>query len=462
MSVNIIACITPNGLGAVGLIRISGETAIEICDSCFNGKNLSLQKSHTIHFGHLKGDGGEIIDEVLVSLFKAPHSYTKENTVEISCHGSQYIIRTIVALFQSKGVRMAKPGEFTQRAYLNGRFDLAQAEAVADIIASETKAQQTIAIKQLRGGFSSDLQLLRTELIHFASLIELELDFAEEDVEFANRDDLKKLIMRLLNSIEPLLDSFQFGNAVKNGITAVLAGRPNAGKSTLLNTLLNEERAIVSEIAGTTRDVIEEKITLDGLLFRLIDTAGIREASDMIEKIGVRKTYEQVANASILLYIFDINTLSVDDVKKDLEKLKHDDLKIVAIANKMDLLKTNSIDIALSAIKEFCDNNHYAFIELSALNKQNIDQLKTALIITASNNSNIQDQTIITNARHYESLLFSKNALKNALIGLEKNNSGDLLALEIRHALHALGEITGEISNNDLLDNIFSKFCIGK
>lgn len=462
MSVNIIACITPNGLGAVGLIRISGETSIEICNSCFNGKNLSLQKSHTIHFGHLKGDAGEIIDEVLVSIFKAPHSYTKENTVEISCHGSQYIIRTIVALFQSKGVRMAKPGEFTQRAYLNGRFDLAQAEAVADIIASETKAQQTIAIKQLRGGFSSDLQLLRTELIHFASLIELELDFAEEDVEFANRDDLKKLIMRLLNSIEPLLDSFQFGNAVKNGITAVLAGRPNAGKSTLLNTLLNEERAIVSEIAGTTRDVIEEKITLDGLLFRLIDTAGIREASDMIEKIGVRKTYEQVANASILLYIFDINTLSVDDVKKDLEKLKHDDLKIVAIANKMDLLKTNSIDIALSAIKEFCDNNHYAFIELSALNKQNIDQLKTALIITASNNSNIQDQTIITNARHYESLLFSKNALKNALIGLEKNNSGDLLALEIRHALHALGEITGEISNNDLLDNIFSKFCIGK
>lgn len=459
---NIIACISPQGVGAVGLIRISGNNAISIVNQCFKGKNLELQKSHTIHFGFLGDFEGNIIDEVLVSIFKAPNSYTKENTVEISCHGAPFIVQKIISVFQHAGVRLAKPGEFTQRAFLNGRFDLTQAEAVADLIAAETSSQQSIAIKQLRGGFSSDLQLLRTELIHFASLIELELDFAEEDVEFADRADLKNLIEKLLNSINPLMESFKLGNVVKNGITTVLAGRPNAGKSTLLNTLLNEERAIVSEIAGTTRDIIEEKIVLDGLLFRLIDTAGIREATDVIEKIGVKKTYEQIANASILLYIFDVNTLSPSEILEDIKKLERDDLKILLVANKSDLTKNEILLQIEENITNLKKEDKIHFLAISALNKSNINELKKCLVDLSTEGKNLQDQTIVTNSRHYESLLFSKNALQNARHGLEQNNTGDLLALEIRHALHALGEITGEITNNDLLDNIFSKFCIGK
>ena len=456
----IVALSTPPGIGAIGVIRLSGTKAIEITNTVFKGKNLLDQASHTLHFGKIEFQD-QIIDEVVVSLFVAPHSYTKENIVEISCHGSPFIQQKIIEILINSGARVAKPGEFTMRAFLNGRFDLAQAEAVADLIASETETQQSLAIKQMRGGFTNDLKVLREKLIHFASLIELELDFGEEDVEFADRNDLKDLIMELQKNIGALLLSFKFGNVVKNGITTVLAGRPNAGKSTLLNALLNEERAIVSEIAGTTRDVIEEKIVLDGLLFRLIDTAGIREATDIIEKTGVQKTYEQIANASILLYIFDADTSSELDVIEDVEKLKRDNLKILLVANKTDLCHEHHLGMLHYSITELYGYDLPIF-EISALNKQNIEELKDYLVAIASDGKKSQEQTIVTNVRHYQSLQETYQSLQHALDSLLQNNTGDFLAQDIRHALAALGEITGEITTDDLLDNIFSKFCIGK
>lgn len=456
----IVALSTPPGTGAIGVIRLSGTRAVEIADSIFKGKNLLEQASHTLHFGKIVYHN-QILDEVVVSLFLAPSSYTKENVVEISCHGSPYILQKIIEALLDSGARAAKPGEFTMRAFLNGRFDLSQAEAVADLIAAETETQQSLAIKQMRGGFTNDLKILREKLIHFASLIELELDFGEEDVEFANREELKALIMELQKNISALLVSFKFGNVVKNGITTVLAGRPNAGKSTLLNALLNEERAIVSEIAGTTRDVIEEKIVINGLMFRLIDTAGIREATDVIERIGVQKTYEQIANASILLYIFDANESSELVVIEDIEKLKRENLEIILVANKADLCHEHQLGMLNYSITELYGYDLPIF-EISALNKQNLESLKEYLVAVASDGRTSSEQTIVTNVRHYESLQNTHHALQHALDSLHQNNTGDLLAQDIRHALHALGEITGEITTDDLLDNIFSKFCIGK
>jgi tRNA modification GTPase len=454
-----VAPATPPGVGAIAVLRLSGSKALSIASRHFKGKDLENAPSHTIHLGKFTS-GVQVIDEVLVSLFKAPASYTKEDVVEISCHGSPYIQQKIMETLIDSGARPAKPGEFTMRAFLNGRFDLSQAEAVADLIAAETEIQRTLAMRQLRGGFTHDLKFLREKLIHFASMIELELDFGEEDVEFADRDDLKSLIVELQQHLEALVHSFKFGNVVKNGITTVLAGRPNAGKSTLLNALLNEERAIVSEIAGTTRDVIEEKIVLGGLLFRLIDTAGIREATDIIEKIGVEKTFEQVANASILLYIFDASELSTLHILEDIEKLKHDNLQILLIANKTDLIDKHHLGMLEFSLKAAgCD---YPVFEISALNKENISELTGYLSSMAGSGTAAQEQTVVTNVRHYQSLQQTQSALQHALDSLEQNTTGDFLAQDIRYALHALGEITGDITTDDLLDNIFSKFCIGK
>ena len=336
LSDTILALSTPQGIGAIGVIRMSGTNAIHICNEVFKGKNLLKQKTHTVHFGTIRYEN-RIIDEVLVSIFKCPHSYTGENIVEISCHGSPYILQQIIEILIGHGARLAKAGEFTMRAFLNGKMDLSQAEAVADLIASESEAAHKLAIQQMRGGFSSEIQELRKQLIHFASLIELELDFSEEDVEFADREQLTTLIQKLQQLLRQLIRSFSLGNAIKNGVTTVIAGRPNAGKSTLLNVILNEERAIVSDIAGTTRDTIEEVINIKGVQFRLIDTAGIRDAQDQIEAIGVQKTLDSIANASVLLYVFDVINLSPEEVKNDLKKLIKKGLHIIVVANKMDL-----------------------------------------------------------------------------------------------------------------------------
>lgn len=333
----IVALATPPGVGAIGVIRLSGEDALFIVNQVFHGKDLTAQPSHTAHFGTIKDEDETIIDEVLVTVFVAPKSYTGENVAEVSCHGSSYIIQQLIQLFIQKGARLAQPGEFTLRAFLNGRMDLSQAEAVADLIAAESKSAHAVAMQQMRGGFSNEIKRLREELIHFASMIELELDFGEEDVEFANRDDLKQLIHKILSLIHSLIHSFKLGNVIKNGVSTVIAGRPNAGKSTLLNALLNEERAIVSEIEGTTRDTIEEVLNIKGIHFRLIDTAGIREAQDQIEAIGVQKTMEKIQQSALLVYVFDVIKTKPEEVHKDLQKLVRPGLQLLVVANKMDL-----------------------------------------------------------------------------------------------------------------------------
>jgi tRNA modification GTPase len=449
----IIALSTPQGTGAIAVIRLSGKDAIKIISSVFKGKDLTVQATHTLHFGKIN-DGNETLDEVVVALFKAPHSYTKEDVVEISCHGSSYIVQKIIELLIRHGVKPAKAGEFTLRAFLNGRFDLSQAEAVADLIAAESEISHHAAINQMRGGFSSEIKQLREQLIHFASLVELELDFAEEDVEFANREQLKQLISNLITHITHLIDSFRLGNVIKNGVTTVIAGRPNAGKSTLLNALLNEERAIVSEIPGTTRDAIEEIIHINGITFRLIDTAGIREATDVIEKIGVEKTMEKIRQSAIVLYLFDVNTLKPDELKKDLSVLSHHNLSLIAVGNKIDNAKSHKPETEFSSFKNI--------LFISAKEKIHLDELKKYLSDSIIQNDKLGDKNIVTNVRHYEALLRADAALNEALLSLNKKISGELMALDIRRALDALGEITGSITTNDLLETIFSKFCIGK
>ena len=392
----IVALSTPQGSGAIAVIRLSGSDAIKIANSVFEGKDLFEQPSHTVHFGKVK-DGNGTLDEVVVTLFKAPHSYTKEDVVEITCHGSQYIVQKIIELFIRKGAHPAKAGEFTLRAFLNGRFDLSQAEAVADLIAAESETSHHAAINQMRGGFSSEIRQLREQLINFASLIELELDFAEEDVEFANREQLKKLILNLTSHITHLIDSFRLGNVIKNGVTTVIAGRPNAGKSTLLNALLNEERAIVSEIPGTTRDVIEEVIHINGITFRLIDTAGIREATDVIEKIGVERTMEKIRQSAIVLYVFDVNTLTPADLKTDLAALSLHNLSIIPVGNKIDAVEN------INREADFFSVNNVLFI--SAKEKTHLEILKNHLADLVIQNDSLKDKTIVTNTRHYEALL---------------------------------------------------------
>ncbi len=457
----IVAVATPSGIGAIGVIRLSGAKALQIINILFSSKDLSNQPSHSLHVGIIK-ENDTILDEAVVSLFKNPKSYTGEDVVEISCHGSPYVQQRVLQACIHNGARLAKPGEFTQRAFLNGKLDLTQAEAVADLIASESEAAQQTALQQMKGGFSNDIKILREQLINFAALIELELDFGEEDVEFADRKKLELLVDEILISIRKLIKSFKSGNIIKNGVTAVIAGRPNAGKSTLLNAMLNEERAIVTEIAGTTRDTIEEKLVVNGIVFRLIDTAGIREATDVIEKIGIEKSMEKINNAGILIYVFDASTNSEIDVLEDLQKLKQPLQQILLVANKIDKCDEGHLGMLQYNINELTGND-YTIFEVSALNKTQVDELidfLPSLVLSEKINTN---QTIVVNSRHYAALKDCEQSLLNVQTGLQANITGDLLALDIRHALQSLGEITGEILHDkDILGTIFGKFCIGK
>ncbi len=457
MAETIVAIATPPGTGALGVIRLSGPDAFRIAGAVFRGKDLGAQASHTLHFGAILTEDGRLLDEVLASVFRAPRTYTGEDVVEFSCHGSPYILQEVLSLLLRKGARMAKPGEFTLRAFLHGRMDLSQAEAVADLIASENAAAHGIAMQQMRGGFSQEIRVLRQQLIDFAALIELELDFGEEDVEFANREDLKALIQRLLSLMDSLMRSFQLGNVIKNGVSTVIAGRPNAGKSTLLNALLNEERAIVSDIAGTTRDTIEEVLHIGGVAFRIVDTAGIREAQDAIEAVGVAKTLEKVRQSALLVYVFDVVRCNPEQVREDLSQLVHPGTRVLVVANKMDL---NPYTTAAQYANPYFEEN--AWVPLSALNGMNIELLKEKLLSVVLEGDLRLEHTVVANARHYDALLKSSESLRDALAGIDNRLTGDFIAMDIRRALAFLGEITGEISTEDLLDSIFSRFCIGK
>ena len=447
----ITALATPPGQGALGIIRVSGSKTIPIVNELFKGKDLTKVDSHTIHLGTIRNDQNEIIDEVLVSIFKGPNSYTKEDVIEISSHGSQFILQKILGLIVTKGARLAKPGEFTQKAFLNGRFDLTQAEAVADLIASENAGMQQTAMKQMRGGFSNEIKNLREQLVHFASMIELELDFAEEDVEFADRSGLIDLIDKIQTLIQSLIASFEYGNVLKNGVPTVIAGKPNAGKSTLLNALLNEEKAIVSDVAGTTRDFIEDQIYLDGIAFRFIDTAGIRETDDKVESIGVQRTLEKMQQAGLVIYLFDLVNESIESIEEQLEGLKSSEAP--------HLIAGNKVDQADASLKERLEKEDAVFI--SAKEKDNLEALKERLKTFVSSPDN-QSNVIVTNTRHLHSLKQTDEALNRVIEGINMQMSNDLVAQDIRSALFHLGEITGEVTTDDLLENIFSKFCIGK
>ena len=449
----IVALATPAGVGAIGVIRLSGDRAIEIVNEVFQPKDLSIQKSHTLHYGRIES-AGRVYDEVVVSLYVAPKSYTKEHVVEISCHGSPFIQESLIRLFTEKGARFARPGEFTQRAFLNGSFDLAQAEAVADVIAADSAAAQSAALHQLRGGFSKELAALREELIHFASLIELELDFGEEDVEFADRKDLEALVNQLLDHVGPLVESFRTGNAIKNGVATVIVGKPNAGKSTLLNALLNEDRAIVSEIAGTTRDSLEDEWTLGGIKFRLVDTAGLRETVDVIEALGVERTQAWVKKAQVVIYMADAMTETAEGLKAGIMALGTLEIPIIQVLNKVDQVSK----AVLAEFKELLPE----VILMSAKNHEGLPELEKALLNIMGLDQANASGTLVTNIRHYQQLVQTQDTLIGVLNALKTGLTGDLIAQDLRHALHYLGEITGQISNDDLLKNIFGKFCIGK
>lgn len=451
---NIVALATPSGTGAIAVIRVSGPDAITLADPLFRsikGKKLVQQKSHTIHLGHIV-DQGKVLDEVLVSIFKGPHSYTGENVIEISCHGSPYIQQQIIQLLLRNGCRSASAGEFTLRAFLNGKMDLSQAEAVADLIASDSEAAHDIAMQQMRGGFSNEIQELRQELLNFASLIELELDFSQEDVEFADRTQFNQLLSRISEVLKKLIDSFALGNVIKNGIPVAIVGQPNVGKSTLLNVLLNEERAIVSEIAGTTRDTVEDHISIKGINFRFIDTAGIRETVDVVEKIGIERTFDKIEKARLIIYLFD--GMAFD--KKELEQIqeKYPDKRLLPICNKTDLLNPEQVDKIKSEIPDV--------LFLSAKLKTGIPELEQKLLSLVDSGALSGDNTIITNSRHYDALLKALEEIQKVKEGLDMELSSDLMAIDIRQALYHLGEITGSVTTDDLLGNIFSSFCIGK
>lgn len=449
----IIALATPPGVGAIGIVRLSGKNAIEIANLVFKGKDLTKQNSHTIHFGKIE-DKDKVIDEVLVSIFIEPKSFTKENVIEISSHGSPYILQKMMKLMISKGARLAKAGEFTKRAFLNGQFDLAQAEAVADLINSNSESTHMAAMNQMRGGFSKKIKALRGELINFASMIELELDFAEEDVEFANRDQLVELIQSLQKEIGKLIESFSIGNVIKNGVPTVIAGKPNSGKSTLLNILLEEEKAIVSDIPGTTRDFIEDEIHIEGISFRFIDTAGIREARDKIEAIGIERTRSKMKAASIIIYLVDLVNESENEINAEIKNLDKLGIPFLLVGNKMDKPVNSKLKQLEGSFPEM--------ILISASGEVNIDRLKAALIHLVHFDNFKTGDTIVTNIRHIESLTNTQTALDDVMKGIDTDLTGDFLAMDIRQALHHLGEITGEITTDDLLGNIFSKFCIGK
>jgi len=451
--------------GAIAIIRVSGYSSLDICEKIFfpADKNIKLtnQKGFTIVFGEIRS-GEEIIDEVLVSVFRSPHSYTGENSVEISCHASSFIIQKVLELLIINGAVSAHPGEFTQRAFLNGKIDLSQAEAVADIIASTTRSAHKVAINQMRGGFSSEIGILRSDLLNFASLIELELDFGEEDVEFADRNDLKSIIISIKELADKLTASFALGNVIKNGIQVVIIGKPNSGKSTLLNVLLNEEKAIVSDIPGTTRDTIEDTITIDGISFRFIDTAGLRETQDVIESMGIKKTHEKISQASIILLIDEISD-SAGAINKRIravrEMIKDSDKKLIIIINKIDKSQPGQKD---KLVKEISLIEPETLLFISAKERSGLENLKLKLGEEVLNEQLNSNDVIITNIRHYEALINVSQSLERVLTGLENKVPEDLIALDIRQAIHYLGEITGQITSDEILGNIFRNFCIGK
>jgi len=456
----ICALATANGVGALGIIRVSGDDALSVVQKSFPAKKLEKQKSHTIHYGYFV-DGEEAIDEVMLSIFLAPKSFTTENSVEIAFHGSPHIGKRILETLIKNGARMAKAGEFTLRAFINGRIDLSQAEAIADVIASENEASRKVAINQLKGGITNEISFLRTDLLNFVSLIELELDFAEEDVEFADRSALVGLLNKIELKLNSLIESFQYGNAIKNGTAVAIIGKPNAGKSTLLNALLKEERAIVSNIAGTTRDTIEEVLHIKGHAFRLIDTAGLRETVDEIEAIGVKKAKEKVENANILVYLADAAT---EDFSEDIDMIKsllRDDLKLIICATKIDEISPSSYekteDVFRNAISQEFD-----FIKISAVENQNIQDLKNELSSYVEQLKASENNVVITNQRHFEALQKSLDAVYKVKEAISFQISTELLAYELRNALEQLGTISGEVTNDEILGNIFSKFCIGK
>jgi tRNA modification GTPase len=460
----IVALASPSGVGAIAVIRLSGNDAITIGTKVFqsvSGKDLSKQKTHTIHLGHIVDDT-KIYDQVLLSIFKNPNSYTGEDVVEISCHGSVFIQQQIIQLLLRKGAKMAQPGEFTLRAFLNGKLDLSQAEAVADLISSDNEASHQIAMQQMRGGFSNEIAHLRQELLNFASLIELELDFAEEDVEFADRTQFKELLTRIEFVLKRLIDSFAVGNVIKNGIPVAIVGEPNVGKSTLLNALLNEERAIVSDIAGTTRDTIEDELVIDGIGFRFIDTAGIRETKDVVESIGIKKTFEKIEQAQVLILLLDAKELKVSGLKfeVEIEKIKNQfPLKpFIVVINKVDLLNDDEIIV----IKEQLETLNLQLVTVSAKHNIGIDKLKNTLLSFVNTGALRNNETIVTNTRHYDSLLKALEEIQKVQFGMSTSLSSDLMAIDIKQALYYFGEITGEVTNDELLGNIFANFCIGK
>ncbi|NKI27838.1 tRNA uridine-5-carboxymethylaminomethyl(34) synthesis GTPase MnmE [Arenibacter sp. 6A1] len=460
---NIIALATPSGAGAIAVIRISGKSAIALAAPFFKsvrGKDLVKQKTHTIHLGHIV-ENDRILDEVLVSVFQGPNSYTGEDVVEISCHGSPYIQQQIIQLFLRNGCRTADAGEFTLRAFLNGKLDLSQAEAVADLIASDNEASHQIAMQQMRGGFSNEIKKLRDELLNFASLIELELDFAEEDVEFADRSQFKDLLRRIQEVLKRLIDSFAVGNVIKNGIPIAIVGEPNVGKSTLLNALLNEERAIVSDIAGTTRDTIEDEISIGGIGFRFIDTAGIRDTKDVVESIGIKKTFEKIEQSQVVIFMLDGSSVlqsefDIEKLKVELEKIKnkYPQKPLLILGNKADLISAEEQE----SLHQQIPNLYF----ISAKTGEGVDTLKERLLEFVNTGALRNNETIVTNTRHYNSLLKALEEVERVQFGMDEDTPADLLAIDIRQALFHFGEITGEITSDDLLGNIFANFCIGK
>ena len=461
----IIAPSTPPGSGAIAIIRISGSESIKLTDSFFKSKS-GIKLSSSKSFKLILGDfivNDKTIDEVLISVFKNPNSYTGEDLVEISCHGSSYIKQKIIKSYIDMGVDLAQPGEFTLRAYLNKKLDLSQAEAVSDLISSETKSEHKIAINQIKGDFSNAIELIREKLIEFTSLIELELDFSEEDVKFANRKDLNKLVNDLKNKLKSLIDSFKYGNVIKDGIPVIIAGRPNSGKSSLINALLKEEKAIVSDIPGTTRDIIEDTLIIDGLKFRFIDTAGLRKTNDKIESLGIEKAKEKIKKAKVLLYLFDRNDISLKEIIKENNELFHDDLLIILIENKIDLIENyGSNQFYKNLNKEINKSSISNFIGLSTFNDDHIEKLKKLLIKNFKELINNND-IIISNTRHYNALIKALKSLDDVIKSLKNNVTGDLLSIDLKESIYQIGLISGKIDiDQDILSSIFSKFCIGK
>ena len=455
LSDTIVALSTPPGAGAIAVLRLSGPNAIALTNAVFAGKSLLDQPGHSLHYGTIR-DGERILDEVVVSLFRGPNSYTREDVVEISCHGSDYIVQELLRLFTRHGARLAEAGEFTKRAFLHGAFDLAQAEAVADLIAADSQLSHQVAMQQMRGGFSRELKDLRARLVQFAALLELELDFGEEDVEFADRTGLVTLLQEVQALVRRLLRSFELGNVIKNGVTTVIAGRPNAGKSTLLNALLNEERAIVSAIAGTTRDLIEDEASLDGIRFRFVDTAGLRDTTDVVESMGVERTMKRVQQAALVVYLFDVTTTTPASLEEDIQALllaAH--VPVLAVGNKIDTASNSEI----AAFQERPNT-----VLIAASHGDGLAELQEALLqrVRGEGLDRLGSSTVVTNLRHARSLEAATLALDAVLVGLATGAGTELLAADLRQALAALGEITGEISSDDLLTSIFTQFCIGK